>query len=275
MSELDVLVVSYRRADLLTRCLDSVARHLPLATVHVWDNFSEGSHEVRRVADSRPHVHWTFSADNVGFAAAVNALVRDSTADTLLLNPDAELVTSLDATRALASRPGVAAAAPMWAQDEGGSSFLWDVAHRSVGPVRALISYSGYASALRRLPVSDLYPAPPSGGVGYLTGACLLVKRTAWAAVGPFDERFFLYSEEVDWARRARSLGWELRLAPEHAVRHAAHGTVAGSEQQHAASLQRLQESQVKYLRKHFGAYGAAAYRAGAALLRRYQRSKR
>ena len=45
-------------------------------------------------------------------------------------------------------------------------------------------------------------------------GACLLVRRAAVDAVGLLDERFFLFSEEVDWCYRFREAGWKVRLLP-------------------------------------------------------------
>jgi GT2 family glycosyltransferase len=185
--------VSYRRADLLAQCLTSVAQHLPDSEVHVWDNGSDGSQRVRAVAADWPQVHWTFSAENVGFARAVNALAERTTdGDLLLLNPDAVLVSDLRACRrALAAARNdhlaVAAVAPEVIDPERGQP--WDNARRNPGAWRWLVSASGYAQRLRALPCSDLYPGPPTGQVGYLSGACLLISRAAWTDVGPFDER--------------------------------------------------------------------------------------
>ena len=94
-----VVVVSYRRADLLERCLTSVGSWLPDSPVAVWDNASDGSPAVRALAGTRPDVAWTFSPENVGFARAVNRLAATTSGDFLLLNPDAVLLGPLSLTR--------------------------------------------------------------------------------------------------------------------------------------------------------------------------------
>ena len=63
--------------------------------------------------------------------------------------------------------------------------------------------------------------------VEWVMGACLLVRRAAFDEVGPFDERYFIFSEEVDWMRRAADLGWSVVFTPEARCVHvggAAHG---------------------------------------------------
>src|SRR5207253_8288373 len=45
-------------------------------------------------------------------------------------------------------------------------------------------------------------------------GACMLIRRTAWDDVGPLDEGYFMYVEEVDWCQRARQRGWQIWHLP-------------------------------------------------------------
>lgn len=86
--ELAVLIVSYRRADLLDRALASVEKYLPECPVHVWDNRSEASAEVASLAAERPGVVWTFSESDVGTAAARNRLAAQAPeCDALHLDP--------------------------------------------------------------------------------------------------------------------------------------------------------------------------------------------
>ncbi len=88
------------------------------------------------------------------------------------------------------------------------------------------------------------------GGGSYVIGSVLLLRAEALAQVGGFDERFFLYAEETDWAYRAHRLGWR------HTV---ARGVWALHEGAATSTDVRLREahfhaSQERYLRKHFGA---------------------
>ena len=278
---LAVLVVSYRRADLLDRALASVARWLPGVPVHVWDNASSGSGEVRALAGRRPDVTWTFSPVNIGYVAAMNHLAAQVPAHDLLhLNPDAELLGPLTAARAALAEHGVAAVSPTVLDPEGREE-RWDVAHREQTVARNLVNWAGYAKRLRGRPVlgrlSDLYPAPPGDVDGYMAGCCLLLSRAAWDSLGPFDERFFVYGEDATWQPAARAAGWSLRLVDDSApqVRHAAAGTTADDPLASRRGVDLLRAAQVMVLGNAHNAGRGAVFAAGALVLDRVQRSKR
>ena len=61
--------------------------------------------------------------------------------------------------------------------------------------------------------------------VDWATGAAVLVTAAAADTVGPWDERFFLYSEETDYSRRLRDAGYEVWYEPSATVRHAGAGS--------------------------------------------------
>ncbi|GMA40692.1 hypothetical protein GCM10025883_27370 [Mobilicoccus caccae] len=270
----DVLIVSYRRADLLQRCLESVERHLPDSTVYVWDNASDGSPDIRRLSTTRPEVRWTFHDENIGFAAAVNRLVRMSDSPTFfLLNPDAELVSDLTGCREALRSADVAAAAP-WIADERHRP--WDNAHREPTLLRQLVNYAGWEDRLGRLSVLSMaYARQPHEVNGYLTGAGLLISRAAWFFVGEFDERYFLYGEEADWCRRARSQGYTLASVPEKGIVHRAAGTVSDVAAATSRSATLLQENRVRYLTIHHGRASGRAFEISTAAIDRLQPSKR
>ena len=263
--ELAVLIVSYRRADLLERALASVDKWLPDVRVHIWDNASSGSEKVRELAATRPDVTWTFSEFNLGYIAAMNRLMAQvPDCDALQLNPDAELLGPLTRSRAALAEPGVAAVSPTVLDPEGRDQ-PWDVAHREQGVVRNLVNGAGYAKRLRGNPLSNLYPEPPTEVDGYLTGCCLFISRDAWNALGPFSEEFFVYGEDATWQPDARRAGWSLRLVDEDEpqVRHASGGTLSDAMSKHPKAFD-----------KHNLGRGSL-YAAGATLLERVQRSKR
>lgn len=271
----EVLIVSYRRADLLAACLTSVAEHLPEAQVRVWDNLSEGSADVAELASAWPQVEWTFAAENVGFAAAVNGLMRRVEAPSaFLLNPDALLLGGLSGCRrTLATDPTVAAVAPNVVEP---GHHPWDNAHREPTWIRHLVSYSGYEDRISRFaPLSLTYRHRPIDVDGYLTGAGLLISMAAWRSVGEFDERYFLYGEEADWCHRARRRGLRLVSIDEPGIEHTAAGTVSDVSAGRTRSHMLLDQSRVRYIRDQEGRLAARAYRSGAAVLERVQRSKR
>jgi GT2 family glycosyltransferase len=67
-----------------------------------------------------------------------------------------------------------------------------------------------------------------AGALDFLTGAALCLPREAWERVGPFDERLFLYFEDVEWCLRARAAGFALRVEPGTTARHGAGSSTGG-----------------------------------------------
>ncbi|NMO92546.1 glycosyltransferase [Actinomycetospora sp. TBRC 11914] len=276
-----VLIVSYRRADLLEAALRSVEKHLPDTPVHVWDNASSGSEQVRELAHAWPEVHWTFSDTNVGYITAMNQLAAQvPDADMLHLNPDAELLGPLTAARAALAQPRVAAVSPTVVDPEGRER-PWDVAHRAPSVLRTLADAAGYARRLsdhRWLSgLSDLYPRPPHEVDGFMAGCCLLISREAWTALGPFDERFFVYGEDATWQPSARRAGWRLLLVDDDGpqVVH----TPAGTQTDDPLTAQRgtdlLKASQIMFLGNAHNRGPGTVFSLGSATLERVQRSKR
>ena len=272
-----VLIVAYRSANKLEKCLRSVERHLPGCDVHVWDNSGPSCSEVRGLQHRFRHVNWHVGGENIGFAAAVNrlaTLVPDR--DFLLLNPDAELVGPLALTCAAIRDSRIAAAAPMVCDSAAEirpapflsrKSLPWDVAHRKLTFLNALGAPIGLANRLRGTCFSNLYRSQPLDVDGYLTGACLAISRDAWDSVGPFDEEFFLYGEEADWQRRAMMSGWGVRLENEMGARHSAYGTVATDVAASRRSGDLLRASMALQLEYRYGVRTAEFYLAGVGLL--------
>jgi GT2 family glycosyltransferase len=95
-------------------------------------------------------------------------------------------------------------------------------------------------------------------GARYAIGSVLLLRAEALEQVGGLDERFFLYAEETDWARRAHNLGWRHRVVPDaHAV-HVGAGTSGDAKRRDL----HFYASQERYYRKHFGAAGWQSVRS-------------
>ena len=161
---------------------------------------------------------------NIGFAAANNvALEHAKGRYVLLLNPDVvvlegsfeDLVATMDA------RPGVGLASVIQVLPDGR---VHETIRRFPGPLTKL----GEAVGAQRLPFTRRlreFETRQSEYVrerdaDWVVGAFMIARRDAIAAVGPFDERFFLYSEETDWCRRFRDAGWAIRHLPVMRVMH-------------------------------------------------------
>jgi glycosyltransferase involved in cell wall biosynthesis len=229
---------------------------------------------------------------NLGFGAAVNALVEHTPPDTdlLLLNPDCRLRGPLTRTRELLRQPGVAAVSPMLHDYGAPGPARWDIAKRRATLIRLLVAAAGYSDSLRGTRFSHLYARQPTESQsidGYVSGACLAISRAAWNAVGGFDEEFFLYGDEADWQARARAAGWRIALADELGADHGNFLTPEGanglnsphgpevSAAEHRRNDDLLRANTALFLGHQDTVHHADLYLAGRTLLDRLQRSKR
>jgi len=102
-------------------------------------------------------------------------------------------------------------------------------------------------------------PSDEPHEVDWLVGAALMVRREALGQAGLLDERFFMYSEEVDLCRRIRTAGWRIVYLPEAVV---VHHEGRSSDQNLEARNVHFFESRFSYYAKHFGRGWALALRA-------------
>lgn len=275
---LAVLIVGYQRHDALRVSLDSVAEFLPDAPVLVYENSGEGYPGRAELAAAYPRADWVLAPANVGFAAAVNALVERTpgNADLLVLNPGARLLGPLDRTRELLHGDNVAAVAPMARDDLADGEAPWDNATRRRTLLRALVAATGNDAALRGTPLSPHYGSQPpetSSIEGDLTGICLAISRAAWNSVGGLDEEFFVHGELADWQARAREAGWRVLLADELGAVRRGPATIEGPERGRAQDLARANTALL--LEHQHSVHHADLYLAGTALAQRWRRSRR
>ncbi len=261
----EVVVVSYRTRDLLAECLASLARFVPGVPVIVVDNASDdGSPEMVRA--DHPEARLIALEENRGFAAAVNAGVAAGERPlVLLLNGDTALVD--DPLPALAGAmdrdPRCAVAGPRLVYPDGRAQESRE-AFPTVGATLA-----GFFGGGRRgtppaegdLEVSPGLARPP----WYLMGAALLFRREALHDVGPLDENYFFYLEEVDWFRRAARDGWGWTLVPEARVVHHLGASLRAADPALEARIKRnWYRSRLRYFTRHEGTYRAGLLRAGS-----------
>jgi GT2 family glycosyltransferase len=259
----DVVVVNYHSAPLIGRAVAASRRLVGAeAGVIVVDN-SPGDGAVAAVRAAAPEATVLANRTNRGFAAAVNRAIAVSTADVLLLlNPDVDAITGAYAdVEAAFADPRVAALAARLEHPDGrplGNCFTAPRAFDFLSEDMALAQRFPRWGRPRRFRLLDRDPAA-AGTVDWASGACLFLRRAAFADVGPFDERFFVYCEETDWMVRARRRGWVTAYVPSIRAVHATAGSSPGVD---ARPSLLLLESQHRYARKHFGPVPAVALRS-------------
>jgi N-acetylglucosaminyl-diphospho-decaprenol L-rhamnosyltransferase len=212
----------------------------------VLDNAShDGS--PRAVADRFPSVQLIESKSNVGFAAGVNRAAACATGRSLLiLNPDARLEPDalVMLLEVLDRTPRAALVGPTLRYADGAAQ-------------PAAFRFPGLAQiALDLFPIDWLMASPLNGRVSdaqgpmqidHPLGACMLIDRAAWMDVGPLDEGYFMYLEELDWCRRARLRGWQIWHHPAAVAIH--HGGQS-TRQQPDVMFAQLWRSRLRYYQR-------------------------
>ncbi len=218
------VAVSFNSSDCLPDCLRSL-RSEGVADIVVVDNASsDGS--IEAVLASDPGVTVVATGANLGFGSGVNRGVEKATGDHLLiLNPDTvvEPGTVKALAEALDRDPGLAAVGPRIENVDGTlypsvRSFpnLWvATGHAFLGLLWPTNPFS------RRYRMLDWDHSRPAPTVDWVSGACMLVRRSAFEAVGGFDEGYFMYVEDVDLCWRFGRAGWRIGYEPAGRVVHA------------------------------------------------------
>lgn len=217
MPELSILIVSHNtRAD-LERCLQSL-HQAPPRTSHeivVIDNASEDG-SVAAVESQWPAVRVIPLDSNVGFARANNAGFRQTQGElVLLLNSDTVVPAgSIDElARQIGELPGATIVGPRLVDGDG-------AAELSFGRMMAPFSELRQKLLLRagQARIEEMTSRPQL--VDWVSGACLLVRRGEAQAAGFFDERYFIYCEDVDFCAAIRARGGRAYFTPTAQVTH-------------------------------------------------------
>jgi N-acetylglucosaminyl-diphospho-decaprenol L-rhamnosyltransferase len=268
-----VLVVSYRTRELTRACLRSVLENvsgIPYEVIVVDNGSGDGS--AAMIAEEFPAARLIALEDNVGFAAGVNLAAEHATGEFLvLLNPDAEVLPG-----AVEKLVEFARAHPdtgiVGGRTLGPDGSVDPRSCRAVPSVWGMTCYGlGLSTALKENRLFD----PESLGrwqrdtvreVGYVTGCFMAVPRHVWERLGGFDERFFVYSEDVDLAVRARRLGYRSMVTPDASV---VHHFGASSADGGAKGVMQLR-ARATFIRKHWSPpvarFGLAMLWLGAAV---------
>jgi GT2 family glycosyltransferase len=256
------VIVSYRSAETLRGCVEPLAA-MPHVAVTVVDNDSPDD-SVATIEDLGVDI--VRSSRNGGFSYGCNLGAARAQAPFLLfLNPDARIDPAALAALvdALRSDPGAGLAGPRLLEPGDELAFsLRRFPRTSTTFAQALFLHrlwplADWSDEL----VRDEAAYSHDGPVDWVSGACMLIRRDLFEAIGGFDERFFLYCEDTDLCRRVWDSGHSVRFVSGAVVRHVGGASSGAGETQPV-----LARSRVLYARKHHRPAGARVHALGVAL---------
>lgn len=255
MSELSVVSVVHDTRAAALRMLSSLGaepaqRSWPVVIVdnESSDGLAEGVREVF------PAARVIRNVPQRGFAAGLNsAIMSTETPFVAHVSPNT-IVRPGTLSRILTlmrSDPRIAAAGPLILSPDGRPQRHGMYRPR---PFTALVVLAGLADVgpFRREAVRyyGSHAPGPSVDVEQLTAACLVIRRAAFEAVGPFDERFFIYAEDADWCLRASAAGWRIVFVPDVSVLHE---KAATSKLRSRRVIRAYYRSMRAFYEKHYG----------------------
>jgi N-acetylglucosaminyl-diphospho-decaprenol L-rhamnosyltransferase len=234
-----IAIVSWNTRELLARCLDSLAPEAEAGRAEVWvvDNASQdGSPEL--VAESYPWARLVASEENLGFGRAVNLVARQ-TSSPWLASANADVALRPGALDALIAAgegdPRAGAIAPRLVLPDGStqhSVFAFPTITYSL--LLAVAAFRFSRTVGDRLAFPGHWDTERARRVPWAIAAFLLFRREAWEQVGGFDERQWMYAEDLDIGWRLRESGWATRYEPRA---HVDHESAASTTQQFGPEL--------------------------------------
>lgn len=268
--DLSIIIVNWNSAEFLGPCLNSIfAAPRPfMLEVLLLDNASyDGS--AAMIEARFPGVKFMQSRINLGFAAANNlAFSYSHGRNILFLNPDTEIVgNALSAMlEALTATSNAGLVGPRLVNADGSvqagcirtfPSVLNELFNAEVlrGIFAKVSSWSARRSTLDsgRLLATEVVP-----------GACVMVRREVFEALGGFREDYFMYGEDLDLSYEAQCVGWQNYYVPEAVVIH--YGGESSRKREAGFAPVLMRQSMADFLRAKRGHGCAAAYRALTAL---------
>ena len=259
------ILVNYRTPEMTIDCIRSIEKHVKIAYEIVLAENASGDGSAERIRKACPEVNIVEPARNRGFGAGCNAAAAPAkgeflyllNTDTLLHEDSAAILVSLleknPEAVAVGSRlyfpdgsPQASAAYfPTLFSVLAGREVIINILHRI---------WPGASRKLMASPPDEWLQAPLR--VEWCVGASLMVRTSAYRAIGGFDEDFFMYAEEMDLCFRLSKLG-EIWYTPQTSVLHLEGGS--GGLELNPMRLARIAAGHRLYFKKHYSSFKAKA----------------
>ena len=252
-TKVSILIVNHNSGDYLKRCLDSVLFYRSDVEIVVWDNAST-DHSLVLQADVLDCVHLIRGEQNVGFSGAVNAAIRECSGEyILLLNPDAEARSDFVSPLVdfIEQRDASCIVGGRVVNPDG---TLERACIRAIPtPKSAFLRLSGISllfPSSRHLPRYNLPESRDDATreVGAVSGSFCMFSKALGESLR-FDERFFLFGEDLDFCLRAAQAGRPVWFVPTASV---VHEKGVSMRRRPLASVFHFHNSMLQFHKKHY-----------------------
>lgn len=261
-ADLSIIIVTWNSEKDIALCLASIEqakKNLNLE-VFVVDNASSDD-TASIVKASFPQVTLVQNKKNIGFTKANNQAIRQSTGNyLLLLNPDTSVTKEslIDATEYMESRPEAGITGCAIHNPDGSQQYSVRKFPSLISQIFVLCKLHNFfpnLPALKRYFALD-FDYSKEQAVDQVMGAFMIIRRECLEQVGLFDEKIWIWFEDVDYCKRAKNLDWKVMYAPKFSIVH--------NQSQSFTKLWAVQEQKIfnrsllYYMQKHHGnfAYG-------------------
>lgn len=253
--KVSIILVNYNSAGLLRQCLKSIYEQTQDISFEVIVVDNASSDESRQIVRSEfPAVQLIESSENLGFSRGNNLGVKLAKGTyCLFLNTDTILFEN--SIKALAdfldTHPEVGAVGPKILFEDRCFQLSAGRLPNLFGEFLDKIVY--FLARRWRLVICPMLERRHNATktVGWLTGACFMVRHNAFLQVRGFDEKIFMYFEDKDLCKRINSSGWQIMYHPLTSIIHLLAGSSGSIDKQKINGLYRT--SQLYYYRKHLG----------------------
>jgi N-acetylglucosaminyl-diphospho-decaprenol L-rhamnosyltransferase len=224
---LAIVTVTYSPGEMLERLLASVPTATRMKPLVVLSDNGSTDGSIEPALERHPFAQVLRNGDNLGYGGAVNAAARtlsDEVGWILVVNPDSRFTPgSVDELlRVIRSDDRIGSVGPLIVSEQG----VPYPSARQLPSLRTGILHAVLAGVWPGNPWStryrqdDVVARGEQVTTGWLSGACVLVRRSAFEQVGGFDDRFFMYFEDVDLGKQLGDAGWENVYVPSAKVVH-------------------------------------------------------